>query len=287
MRDRLTALDIGMANDGFAVRFWGTRGSIPVSGPDHVRFGGNTACVEMICGDTHLLFDAGSGLRQAGDALVGEGIKEFNLFFTHCHYDHIIGLPFFKPVYMKGASVTLWSGHLAGKMTTGTIIDQFVRTPWMPEETCYVRAALNYRDFQPGDVLTPGAGIAIQTRTLRHNGGCVGYRVEWSGRAVALIFDFEHKGNELDAGVLELMRGAGLAVYDSNFTEAEMPGYIGYGHSTPQRGIAFAKAAGVARLALFHHAPSRSDNDIVEIERIAQAELPGAFAARDGQVVSL
>ena len=276
-----------MPDDDFLVRFWGTRGSIPVSGPDHQEFGGNTSCVELMCGSNRLLFDAGSGLRQAGEALLREGLTGCDLFFTHCHYDHIIGLPFFRPLYLAGISVTVWSGHLAGRMTTEAIVEEFLKPPWLPSEVDRCRAHLDYRDFKAGDVLSPCADVKIATAPLNHSGGCIGYRVEWSGRIVAIVFDFEHRGEVLDTHALRLMQDADLAIYDSTYTEEEMPRYSGFGHSTAQQGIRLAKAAGTRRLALFHHSPSRTDRQLQAIESAAQAEMPGAFAARDGQVVEV
>lgn len=276
-----------MPGDGFRVRFWGTRGSVPVSGPDYQHFGGNTCCVEMICGGAHLLFDAGSGIRQAGETLLREGVRDINLLFTHCHYDHIIGLPFFKPLYSKKMSITLWSGHLAGTMNTQDMVCEFMQPPWLPAEAGYCRDGLNYRDFRSGDVLTPVDAVRIKTVALNHNGGCIGYRVEHGGHAVAIVFDVEHRGDVLDQGVLELMRDADLAVYDSTYTEEEMPRHIGFGHSTPQHGIKLAKAANVTALALFHHLPSRTDSELRLMERTAQADFPGAFAAADGQIVDV
>lgn len=274
-----------MGDNGLAVRFWGTRGSVPVSGPNHHRYGGNTSCVELRCGDKHLLIDAGSGLREAGDALLAEGVRDFDLIFTHCHYDHIIGLPFFTPLYLMETNVRLWSGHLAGKMSTATIVDQFLRPPWLPSETGYCKARLNYRDFKAGEVLEPGTGISLKSAKLRHNGGCVGYRVEWNGRRVAIIFDYEHQENDLDAEVLALMDQADLVIYDATFTEEEMPRFVGYGHSTAQHGIRMALEAKAKKLALFHHSPTRTDDQLDEMERRAHNEFPDVFAARDRQII--
>src|ERR671932_382197 len=106
-----------MSKEDFTVKFWGVRGSLPVAGPEFLRYGGNTACVEMRCGRHVLIFDAGSGLKPAGKALRAEGVADLDLFFTHCHYDHILGLPFFAPLYEGRSRVILWSGHLNGAMT--------------------------------------------------------------------------------------------------------------------------------------------------------------------------
>ena len=276
-----------MASETLQLKFWGVRGSIPVSGPEFERYGGNTSCIELIHGKRHLLFDAGTGVREAAASLRKNGIKDIDLFFTHSHYDHIIGLPFFEPLYDPKVTVNLWSGHLAGKTTTRGMVDQFMRPPWFPVEPDICRATLGFRDFHAGEVLNPHDGIIIHTATLNHPGGAVGYRIEWAGRIIALVYDTEHKDGELNAAALSLMQGADLAVYDTTYTEAEMKKYRGFGHSTWQEGVKLAKEAGVKRLAMFHHAPSRTDDELDAMQAEAQSSLPGAFAAHDGLTIEV
>ena len=274
-----------MDDDFFLVRFWGVRGSIAVSGPEFARYGGNTICIEMRCGKHTLLFDAGSGLRPAGKALRASGVTDFDLFFSHCHYDHIIGLPAFKPIYERGIKLTLWSGHLAGRMTTRQMVDAFIQPPWFPVKLEICKANLDYRDFVSGDVLRPREGVVVRTGSLTHPGGCIGYRVEWGGRVVALITDTEHEPGKLDQAVLDLIRDADLVIYDCTYTEAEMERYRGNGHSTWQQGVKLCEAAGARGLALFHHDPTRTDEQLDEMEKLAKDRFAGAFAARDGQTL--
>ncbi|MBP2548406.1 phosphoribosyl 1,2-cyclic phosphodiesterase [Neorhizobium galegae] len=276
-----------MKDDVFQIKIWGARGSIPVSGKEFEKYGGNTPCIEVHCGPHRLIFDAGSGIHNAGLAMLGDGTSQVDLFFTHCHYDHIIGLPFFKPIYHPAIVVNLWSGHLAGRMTTAEMVRQFVSPPYFPVNLDICKARLNFFDFHAGDVLTPRPGISIRTFTLNHPGGCIGYRVEWAGRSLALVFDIEHQPGVLDETALKLMEGADLAVYDSAFTEAEMERYRGFGHSTWEQGVKLAKAAGIGKLILFHHSPSRTDDEMGLIERLAQEEFPACLAARDGMVIDL
>ncbi|MER8833398.1 MBL fold metallo-hydrolase [Mesorhizobium sp. M0909] len=274
-----------MDDNVFLVRFWGVRGSISVSGPEFSRYGGNSICVEMRCGKHTLLFDAGSGLRPAGAALQALGVTDFDLLFTHCHYDHIIGLPSFAPIYDRGAKVTLWSGHLAGHMTTRQMVDELMQPPWFPVKLEACKASLDYRDFVSGDVLRPREGVVVRTGSLIHPGGCIGYRVEWGGRVVAMITDTEHEPDKLDQAVLGLIEDADLVIYDCTYTEEEMERRRGYGHSTWQQGVKLCEAAGARRLALFHHDPTRTDEELDEIEKLAKDRFTGAFAARDGQTL--
>lgn len=275
-----------MENGVFQVRFWGVRGSIPVCGPQYERFGGNTACVEMRCGGHTLLFDAGSGLRPAGAALRGLKLTDLDLFFTHCHYDHILGFPYFALLYDEHVRLSVWSGHLAGRMTTLQMLEEFMRAPWFPARLDVCRANLVSHDFNSGDVLKPRKGVTIRTGSLNHPDGCIGYRVEWGGRTVALISDTEHEEGRLDPVVLDLIGHADLVIYDCTYTEAEMPRRKGFGHSTWQQGVKLCKAAGARKLALFHHDPARSDAELEVLERDAASAFAGAFAARDGQVLN-
>jgi phosphoribosyl 1,2-cyclic phosphodiesterase len=238
----------------------------------------------MQCGDNRLLFDAGSGLLPAGKSLLSEGISTFNLFFSHCHYDHIIGLPYFAPLFDPRSNVTVWSGHTDGKMTTRQMITEFIRPPWFPIEINECRARLQARDFKAYDALEPFAGVKIRTGKLNHPGGAIGYRVEWGDKAVAIITDTEHQAGILDPEVLALIDGVDLFLYDTTYIEEEMPHRIGYGHSTWQHAIRLAKAANAKKVAFIHHSPLRTDEEIDAIDRAALTEFSGAFSAREGQI---
>ncbi|MBT9369741.1 MBL fold metallo-hydrolase [Rhizobium sp. CSW-27] len=283
----MEACDEKKCGDVFQVKFWGVRGSIPVSGAEFQRYGGNTPCIEVRCGAHRLLFDAGSGIREAGLDMLGQNLSEVDLFFTHCHYDHIIGLPFFKPIYNPQTAVHLWSGHLHGTMTTAQMIRQFVGPPYFPVRLDICKAALNFHDFKPGEVLVPKPGVTVRTFALNHPGGCVGYRIEWEGRSLALVFDIEHQPGVLDPTALTMMQDADVVVYDSAFVESEMERYRGFGHSSWEQAVLLARQAGSRKLVLFHHAPSRTDNEMALIERLAQEAFAETIAARDGMVLQI
>ncbi len=273
--------------ESLRIRVWGSRGSLPVCGESFRIFGGNTTCVEIRCGDQILLFDAGSGLLPAGLALQAEGTKTAHLFFSHCHYDHIIGLPFFPMLFDPKASVAIWSGHLAGKMTTAEMILGFMQPPWLPVGEEVFRSNLVTHDFAAGDELRPYPDVLIKTIHLNHPGGAIGYRVEWDGRAVAILTDVEHTPGVLDPEILALIAGCDLFLYDSTYVEEEMKCYRGFGHSSWQHAILLAQKAGVQQVAFIHHAPCRGDAELLESEKRAKAIMPGAFFARDGQIIDL
>ncbi len=276
-----------MTSDRFQIKLWGVRGSLPVSGPDFRKFGGNTMCIEMRCGDHVLLFDAGSGLMPAGTALKAEGKTDLTLFFTHCHYDHIAGLPFFLPMYCAKSTLRIWTGHLAGTMSTMDMINQYMRSPFFPIGPEICASCLTTGEFLPGDVLSPHAGITIRTAMLNHTGNSVGYRIEWAGRAVALITDTEHEPGTLDPAVLGLIENADLFLYDSTFTDEDFDGFRGFGHSTWQQGVRLAQASGAKKVGFIHHAKRRTDAELTNIERQAKRQFAGAFCGRDLQVIDV
>ncbi|GLS86352.1 MBL fold metallo-hydrolase [Cypionkella aquatica] len=271
----------------FQLKLWGTRGGLSVSGPQFVEFGGNTTCIEMRCGDDVMMFDAGSGALSAGAAMAAEGCRDVTLFFTHTHYDHICGLPFFKPLYCKQSQLRLWSGHMGAAMTTRQMLKEFMRDPFFPIGPDYCSAGIDARDFKVGDVLTPHPGVHIQTGLLNHPGNAVGYRVEFGGRSIAIITDTEHEPGVLDPAVLRLIDKVDLFLYDATFTDAEMATYKGFGHSSWQQAVRLAQAAGAKQVGFIHHSFHRSDADLLQIEQDAKAQFAGAFCGRELQVIDL
>lgn len=271
----------------FQIKLWGVRGSLPVSGPQFRKYGGNTICFEVRCGEHVLMIDAGSGLLPAGTALRREGKKDLNLYFTHCHYDHIIGLPFFLPLYCGESALTLHSGHTAGVMTTRDIMFEFMRKPFFPVGPDHCFARIETRDFLAGDVMTPHPGIVMRTGMLNHPGNAIGYRIEWAGRSVAIITDTEHEPGTLDPTVLSLIDGVDLFIYDASYGDEEFAKFRGFGHSTWQQAIRLAQAAGARQVALVHHSAWRSDTELNRIERLARKQFAGAFCGRDLQVIDL
>jgi phosphoribosyl 1,2-cyclic phosphodiesterase len=273
--------------DTFSVTFWGVRGSLPTPGPETVEFGGNTACIEVRCGSRLLVFDAGTGLRQLGDALMAKGDQELDLFLSHGHYDHVIGLPFFQPLYRPESRVRLWSGPLAGQPSTRSLVEALMRPPFFPMEPSSFNARVDYRDVTPDGELDLGDGIVISFARLKHPDGCLGFRVAFGGRAFCYVADTEHVPGAPDPEVLALIERADLVVYDSSFTDEEFPGFVGFGHSTWQEGARLCERAGAGRLVIFHHAPSRADCDLRAIAVAAERTRPGSIVAREGLRVEL
>lgn len=167
------------------VRFWGVRGSLPASDPGYGHYGDNTSCVEVRCGETVLVSDAGSGLRELGAALVEEGCTEADLFLSHMHVDHVLGLPFFPFAFQGGNTLRLWSVHQPAVGTTEGAIRHLMSPPLFPVPPEIFTTDIAFLDFRAGETLNPEPGIAIRTAPLRHPGGRPAIGSNTRGRASA------------------------------------------------------------------------------------------------------
>ena len=269
------------------LRFWGTRGGIAVAGQQSQRYGGNTSCVEVRCGNHLLILDAGTGLRALGDALREEGGPvDADLLLTHTHLDHILGLAFFVPLTWPTTRLRLFGAHVPlpdlRAALAISLSPPLMPNLWHPLETGMTIAALK---TGRRCMLHPGLGVTAEN--LRHPGGAVGFRIEWQGLSVAYVTDTEHVVGTQDAAVLRLARNADLFIYDTSYTDEEFPTRIGWGHSTWQQGVQLADAAGARQLVLFHHDPWRTDDQIDAIVAAAAERRPGTIAAADGLVLTL
>ena len=270
------------------VRFWGVRGSIACPGPETIRYGGNTPCIEVHCGDKVLIFDAGTGLRELGNSLVKHSkTRDINIFLTHCHLDHVIGLPFFAPFFTGGYRIGIWAGNLLPGENIELVMRKIMSSPLFPVEVEIFKAMIEYHDFRSGEVLRPYDDITLQTAPLDHPDGASGYRLEYGGRVFALLSDTEGFPGKQDRELVELARGADLVVYDGTFTEQEIASRAGWGHSTYVRGIRLAEQSGAKQLCLFHHDPSHDDDFMDALAAEADDAWPGTIMAREGQIVDL
>ena len=275
-----------MVNSEFFVRFWGVRGSIACPGPETVKYGGNTPCIEVRCGDKVFIFDAGTGLTGLGEVLVREGVKDLDLFLSHTHMDHIAGFPFFSYAYRPGNTLRVWSGHLDDGLTTEETLRRFMSPPLFPVNMEAFGASVSCHDFAAGETMIPSEGITLRTAPLRHPQNATAYRVEFIGKSICYVTDTEHSEEGLDSNILELIDGADIVIYDSMFTDSEYPEFKGWGHSTWQEGARLCDAGGVGTFVVFHHSPERSDADLDLIANEAEAERPGTIVAREGIILS-
>ncbi|MBI4862275.1 MAG: MBL fold metallo-hydrolase [Candidatus Riflebacteria bacterium] len=272
------------------VRFWGVRGSIPSPGPNTVRFGGNTSCVEVNVEDEILIFDGGSGLRLLGKDFFRRGLQPViaSLFFSHTHWDHIQGFPFFPQVFIEGNVFKLY-GPKNVNPSLGQTMEGQMEGPNFPVMLKECPAKIEFRDLAVDETLTIDLCPNKKTRSLNvswarlhHPGGVYAYRLAYRNRAVVYATDTEHTPGTIDQMLVALAKDADVLIYDSQYTPEEFEKHRGWGHSTFEQGARVAKAAGVKKLVLFHHDPDRTDDQVLEIESRARLLLPGSLAAYEG-----
>ncbi|MBM3488048.1 MAG: MBL fold metallo-hydrolase [Alphaproteobacteria bacterium] len=264
------------------MRFWGVRGSIACPGPDTQRYGGNTSCLEVRCGRRLFIFDAGTGIRELGDRLPDPAPLDADLFLTHTHFDHIVGLPFFRQAFNPANRLRIWAGHLRPQTGVETVLRSMMTPPLFPVPLDIFQARLTYHDFLAGETMEPREGVRIRTAPLNHPNRATGYRVEYRGKAICYITDTEHVVGQPDRIILDLVAGADVMVYDATYTDSEFPNYVSWGHSTWEEGVRLCQAAGVKTLAIFHHLPGRTDADLDVIDAAAARVFAGALVAREG-----
>lgn len=274
-----------MPETDFEITFWGVRGSRPVPGAGVLRYGGNTACVEVLVRSTRIILDAGTGICNLGKQLPGSG-QEAYVLISHTHWDHIQGLPFFAPVFVAGNHFTLYGEGKMGLSFSRQMHDM-MSDPHFPVQLDKVAAELSFREVTDGSVWYLPDGITIHAARNRHPNGALSFRIEQGGRSVCYMTDTEHPAQP-DAHLLQLAKDADLLIYDAQYTDLEYAaGKQGWGHSTWQQGVKLAKAAAVARLLLFHHEPERDDQAMDALEQEAKQCFPACQAAREGLVIGL
>lgn len=273
---------------GIKVKFWGCRGSIACPGPEHIQYGGNTSCIEVSSDNIDIILDAGTGIRGLGQDFLKRQSRSGVLLFTHTHWDHINGFPFFAPFFIPGWRFRVMAGHLSDTGGIQGVLSSQMAQPTFPVPLGALRAEMNYQDFRAGDVLTDlFPGLTVRTQPLNHPNGAAGYRMEIGGKSVCYVTDTEHVPGHPDQNVLALIEGADLVIYDATYTDDEFPSKVGWGHSTWQEGIRLCRQANVKQLAIFHHNPDHVDEVMAKIEQEARQQWSGAFVARDNMVIVL
>lgn len=264
----------------YNARFWGVRGSISAPGAATLSVGGNTTCVEIAFGGEQIVIDAGTGFRALGARLGVEPITA-TILFSHLHWDHIQGLPFFAPLFHPGTEITL-----IGPAGLQEVLAGQMSRPTFPVDMDVFAARLRFVVVEPGEQLSVG-DVRVATAALNHPGGAIAYRLDHGGKALVHACDHEQGAATSDDGLVALARGADLLVCDAQYLPEEYPAKRGWGHSTYEQAVALARAAGVDTLALTHHEPTRSDAEMAWIETRAQRLMPEAWVAREGMVVHL
>lgn len=278
------------SDDDFSVKFWGVRGSIPCPGASTLRYGGNTSCIEIHCGKYNLIFDAGTGMKNLGDALIGKGGVNYDIFMSHTHIDHISGFPFFKPAYSPESRLKLWAGHLKPRgRTLKRVMESMMDQPLFPITVDLMAATMIWTDFMAGETIELSPEVTLKTAALNHPEGATGYRVNYRGKSVCYITDTEHMPGALDNNILELIEGADMVIYDSTYTDDEFKTKTGWGHSTWQEGVRLCDIANVKTYVAFHHDPDHDDKFMDGINKAIQEKRPGGggLVAMEGMTLTI
>lgn len=276
-------------------RIWGCRGSIAAPGPQTLRYGGNTSCVEMRLEDGSLIiFDAGTGILPLATHLAGEEIETLHLMLTHLHLDHLQGLGFFEPLVRSGTQIHIW-GPTSSMKDLRSLIERYLSPPLFPLPLLDLTSQISYHNDPYGGWEIGEARFFAQSVT--HHGPTIGYRIEEDGRSLVYIPDHEpgrgldlaDKQSEWISG-FDLAFGADILMHDSQYTTEEYQDRKGWGHSSIHDAVTFAKRVEAKKLLMFHHDPLHSDEDLEELERLA-AELWGdedpPVLAREGMEITL
>jgi phosphoribosyl 1,2-cyclic phosphodiesterase len=237
-----------------------------------------------------LIFDGGTGLRILGESMVSEMPVQAHLFFTHSHWDHIQGFPFFVPAFVKGNRFSIYALPSPNGATIKQRLHDQMLHPNFPVPLQIMQANLQFYDIEIGDTVKLGE-VTIETARLNHPGEAVGYRVNWRGLSACYITDTEHFPDRLDENVLRLSHQADVVIIDTTYTDEEYYdekcSKVGWGHSTWQEAIKIAKAAQVKQLVLFHHDPSHDDTFLDRLGEQATSAFPNSILAREGLEIDL
>ncbi len=260
------------------VTFWGVRGTFPVSGPDFVRYGGETMCVSVESGDGQVILDAGTGLRALGDRIAAAATSpRVDLFLSHGHLDHVMGLSQFAPLWRRDASIVIWTPDFDGGGAERAA-RSILRPPLMPPDAADLPAMLEWRTVSAGKTIETSQGVCVTPFSVRHPGGAAGFRTCIGQHSVAYVTDHEHGEPAADAALVSAVRNADILIYDATFTEAEMARRRGWGHSSWEAGVRLRDDAGAGLVAFAHHEPNRTD---IELDTMAfeatQAASDAAF----------
>lgn len=269
------------------VRIWGCRGSLATPGPETVRYGGNTSCVEVRGSDGQILvLDAGTGMRPLGITMMDESTQPVHVLLSHLHLDHLQGLGFFRPLFQPDREIHIW-GPSSPVQPLADRIATYLSPPLFPVRLSDVPSKVYFHDV-PDELVAIG-GFNIRAELVTHQGPTVGYRIEEGGRSVVYMPDHEPGlGHGLEGRSAEWISGYDLAcradvlLHDAQYTDDEYPAHVGWGHSSVGHVVDFAKKAEVSHLVLFHHDPYHPDTELEDLVSTARE----VWGTSEGQVLA-
>jgi phosphoribosyl 1,2-cyclic phosphodiesterase len=275
------------------VSFYGTRGSTPCPSEENRRYGGNTSCVALESpGHDPVVLDLGTGLRFFGQTQPDDGSFRGSALVTHLHWDHVQGLPFFTPILRPGARLDIY-GPPQTDSTLSDAFHRFICPPFFPVTVEQLYGQMTFHDAGDTDLVLDGAKVRV--RPVPHVGANNGYRVEMGGASVAYLSDHQMPqdgSHTVSEDVLELCDGVDLLIHDAQYTPEEFAEKSHWGHCTVEYAVFVAREAGAKRLALFHHDPARSDDQLDVLlegarQQAAATAISEVLAAHEGLTVSL
>ena len=276
------------------LKFYGARGSMPVCDTGFQQFGGNTTCFQITFMDINriVIIDAGTGLRNLGRDMRAIGHHEDRLViaFTHFHWDHIQGFPFFPQAYDPEQKITILT--LGRDQTIGNLREIFevpLQSQYFPVQLDRMGAQFEFLKIEDASkhfTAVNNVETKVTSQRLNHPGGAYAFRIERQGKVLVICTDVEH-ADEVDPQVVQLCQGADLLVHDAQYTTAELEAHRGWGHSSFDQAMQVAEMAGVKRLAMTHHDPEHDDDFLLRMEKLCQERFPNTQFAREGMEIVL
>jgi phosphoribosyl 1,2-cyclic phosphodiesterase len=270
------------------VKFWGVRGSVPTPGLDTVRYGGNTACVEVLIAGQRIIFDGGTGLRVLGKHLLNtEPPTQAHIFFTHTHWDRIQGFPFFVPAFVEGNRFDIYGAPAAnGASIKQCLTDQMLR-PNFFTPLQKMSSEMVFHNIVAGSVIHLDHGVMVETIALNAQTGALGFRVTYAGQSLVYATDSDIDRAELDPNLLYLAQGAELFIYGGHYAEMAYPDLNGGAPTLGEHHIELIEKAQVKEMILFHHNPVHDDDYLDQIDMEIHNRCPQLRLAREGMVLQI
>ncbi len=265
------------------IRLWGVRGSIPCPGPDTVKYGGNTPCIEVFFEEIgrRIIIDAGSGIRNLGKQMIKKGeLYPIEIFLTHTHWDHIMGFPFFAPMYVKGVDIRIYGPKSSSKESLKEIVGGQWTHNYFPVLYEDLAADVEYIELEEGEY-DLGNSLRLKTKKLIHPVSCYGYRFEYKGKVLCTVYDTEPFNEEEE--IVSFIKDADLLIHDSQYTKEEYEKKKGWGHSFIEYVIEIGKKAKVKKIIFFHHDPERTDKQLDELSKKYRGKEIDCFFAKEGE----